>query len=381
MSPHSISSIRSYDQMKFMDRAMNFSWLYLFLITAIAGVGYLALYSAAGGHPDPWAMKHAIRFCAGVVGLVIVSMIDLKIWYRYAYVFYAACFILLVGVALFGKMGMGAARWVDLGFVRLQPSEIMKIAVILALARYFHNVPPEGVNNIRTLIPPILMAIIPAALVYFQPDLGTCLMIIVIAAIIFFLAGLSYIIVGSAIALAAAAMPIAWHFMHDYQRKRVLTFLNPESDPLGSGYHITQSKIALGSGGVSGKGYLQGTQSHLNFLPEKQTDFIFTLLAEEWGFIGGCAILFLFILIMLYGYMMAFRNQSAFGRILTLGLTTNFLLYVFVNISMVMGLIPVVGVPLPMISNGGSAMLAALFGFGLIMCAYVHRDYKFRRNL
>ena len=206
-------------------------------------------------------------------------------------------------------------------------------------------------------------------------------MLLLVAGIVFFLAGISYWIVGGVLGAGLAAIPIAWHFIRDYQKERVLTFLNPERDPLGAGYHITQSKIALGSGGIDGKGFLEGTQSHLNFLPEKQTDFIFTLIAEEWGFIGGCTILFLFTIIGIYGFLIAFRAQTVFGRLLALGVTTNFLLYVFVNIAMVMGLIPVVGVPLPMISNGGSAMMSALFGFGLVMCVYVHRDYKFKRNV
>ena len=373
------SSFGQPEEMTILERFFQINWLYLFFITLIAVIGYFALYSAAGGDIDPWARRHAIRFCVGLIGLLTVAMIDIKLWYKYAYWFYGACFVLLIGVALMGQIGMGAQRWIDLGFVRLQPSEVMKIGVILALARYFHAIPQENINTFRTLIPPLILIFIPAGFIYMQPDLGTSLMLIMIGGVILFLAGLSYWVVGLGLGSVIASIPVVWHFLHDYQKKRVLTFLNPESDPLGSGYHITQSKIALGSGGIDGKGFLKGTQSHLNFLPEKQTDFIFTLIAEEWGFIGSCSVIFLFVVVTIYGYLIAFRSQNNFGRLLVLGLTTNFMLYVFINISMVTGLIPVVGVPLPMVSNGGSAMLAALFGFGLIMCTYVHRDYKFKR--
>jgi rod shape determining protein RodA len=352
------SHTRYSDQMGLFDRVFQISWSYLFFITLIAVIGYVALYSAASGNIEPWALSHAIRFSVGVVGLLVVALIDLKLWHRYAYWIYAIGLCLLLAVEIKGFVGMGPQRWINLGFINLQPSEIMKICVVIALARYFNGVTVEDIRNPKTLIIPLILVLLPTALVMTQPDLGTALMILMVAGAIFFLAGVSYWLFGIVLAGGVACIPVAWHFMQDYQKRRVLTFLNPESDPLGSGYHITQSKIALGSGGISGKGFLEGTQSHLNFLPEKQTDFIFTLMAEEWGFIGSCAI----------------------GRLLALGITMNFLLYVFINISMVTGLIPVVGVPLPMISNGGSAMMAALFGFGLIMCVYVHRDYKFGKR-
>lgn len=374
------SHTRYSDQMGLFDRVFQISWSYLFFIALIAVVGYVALYSAASGNVEPWALSHALRFAAGVGGLLVVALIDLKLWYRYAYWIYAIGLCLLLAVEIRGFVGMGAQRWINLGFMNLQPSEVMKICVVIALARYFNGVTVEDIRRLKTLIIPLILVLVPTALVMTQPDLGTALMILMAAGAMFFLAGVSYWLFGAVLAGGIACIPIAWHFMEDYQKRRVLTFLNPESDPLGSGYHITQSKIALGSGGISGKGFLEGTQSHLNFLPEKQTDFIFTLMAEEWGFIGSCAILLLFMIIMIYGYLIAFRSNNQFGRLLALGITMNFLLYVFINISMVTGLIPVVGVPLPMISNGGSAMMAALFGFGLIMCVYVHRDYKFGKR-
>lgn len=369
------------DFMTLTERIFQFNWSYLLFITIVALVGYFALYSAAGGNIEPWASRHAIRYAVGLVGLVIVSMIDLKIWQAAAYWLYGIGMALLIVVEIKGQIGMGAQRWINLGFINLQPSELMKIFVVIALARYFSRVTVDDMKDLKTLIVPLGLIGMPTMLVLIQPDLGTALMIIMAGAAIFFLAGVSYKWFAITAATSLAMIPIAWQFfLHDYQKNRVMTFLNPENDPLGTGYHITQSKIALGSGGLSGKGFLEGTQSRLNFLPEKQTDFIFTLFAEEWGFIGGCALMGLFIVLMIYGYLIAFRSNNSFGRLLALGLTTNFLLYVFINISMVMGLIPVVGVPLPMISNGGSAMLAVLFGFGLIMCVYIHRDYKLMRR-
>ena len=347
------SYIGRHDQMSFSERIFQMNWSYLFFITLIAVVGYFALYAAAGGNADPWASKHLMRFGIGVVGLFIVAMTDLKIWHNLAYWMYGAGLLLLLAVEVKGHIGMGAQRWIDLGFIRLQPSEAMKVCVVIALARFFSHQTVEDVKQLKNLVIPLALIGVPTLLVMVQPDLGTALMITMAGAALIFLAGAPYKYFLITAGAVLAIIPLAWQFLlHDYQKARVMTFLNPESDPLGAGYHITQSKIALGSGGISGKGFLQGTQSRLNFLPEKQTDFIFTLLAEEWGFIGGCALMLLFIVIMIYGYLIAWRSNNSFGRFLSLGLTTNFLLYVFINIAMVMGLIPVVGVPLPMISNG-----------------------------
>ncbi len=368
------------DHLSIYEKFMSIHWPFLGLLTMAAGVGVMSLYSAAGGNFDPWAGKHALRFVIGMMGLLLVAMMDIRWWIRLAYPFYVLCLLLLVYVEVRGHIGMGAQRWINLGFLQLQPSEIMKIASIMALARYFHGVTAEEINNPLRLLMPAGLVLLPVALVMAQPDLGTAILIIGGAVAMFFLAGVSYWVFVAGGALSLASLPVAWHFLHDYQKRRVLTFLNPENDPLGAGYHITQSKIALGSGGITGKGFLQGTQSKLNFLPEKQTDFIFTLYTEEWGLMGGIGLMMLFAMIIAGGAFLSLRCQNQFSRLLGLGITVNFSLYVFINIGMVMGLLPVVGVPLPMVSHGGTAMLSVLFGFGLLMSAYVHKDVKVTRR-
>jgi rod shape determining protein RodA len=362
--------------MSIAKKLSQLSWMLIFLITAVACVGFTALYSAAGGSFDPWASKQMIRFGIGIVGMFIVALIDIRFWYRWAYWIYTGGLMLLIIVEIMGKIGMGAQRWIDLGFIQLQPSEFMKLAVVLVLARYFHTASLEDMRRIFFLIPPALLILVPVGLVMVQPDMGTGGMITIAGAAVVFLAGAPlWIFIGGIIG-AAAMGPIAWEFMHDYQRKRVLTFLDPESDPMGAGYHIIQSKIALGSAGFEGKGFLHGTQSHLNFLPEKQTDFIFTMWAEEWGLLGGWFIMILMGLIFIYCGWIALRCHHAFGRILAFGLMVNFSLYAIINMAMVMGMFPVVGIPLPLISYGGTAMLSILAGFGLIMSCNIHRDSK-----
>lgn len=361
-------------------RFTHISWPLVILIMITAGVGVAALYSAAGGEFSPWASRQLTRFGVGVIGMLIIAMIDIRWWYRLSWPIFWLGMALLVAVEIIGQVGMGAQRWINLGFIQLQPSEMMKIAVVMVLARYFHAATIEDMRRLKFLIIPALLIVAPVSLVLMQPDLGTSLMIIMAGVSMFFMAGASiwlFIIGGAAV---LASIPIAWQFfLHPYQKQRVLTFLNPESDPLGSGYHITQSKIALGSGGIEGKGFLEGTQSRLNFLPEKQTDFIFTLWAEEWGLTGGLLLLALFGLIFAYGLMIALSARQNYCRFLALGLTVNFSLYVFINIAMVMGLIPVVGAPLPLISYGGTSMLASLISFGLIMSANVYKDSKVSR--
>ncbi|MFN7115058.1 MAG: rod shape-determining protein RodA [Alphaproteobacteria bacterium] len=375
-------AIRNYsrDNLTLSEKFFSISWPFIALLVVMAGIGFISLYSAAGGKIETWAGAHAVRFAAGLCGLLIVAMIDIRLWLRVAYVFYGLCLAMLVFVELKGHIGMGAQRWIDLGFMRLQPSEIMKVSVVLALARFFHGLTPDEIRNPLFLLPPLLIALLPVGMVVIQPDLGTALMILMVAGAMFFIAGVSYWIFAAILVAGAAAVPVVWNLLHDYQKKRVITFLDPESDPLGAGYHIIQSKIALGSGGVSGKGFLQGTQSSLNFLPEKETDFIFTLFTEEWGLIGGLGLMGLFAAVIVYGYFIAFNCQNQFGRLLVTGVIINFSLYIFINIGMVMGLLPVVGVPLPMISHGGSSMLAVLFGFGLLMSAHVHRHVKVTRR-
>lgn len=362
------------------EKLWQVSWSFVLVVTLIAGVGFLMLYSAANGSWDPWAERQMIRYGVGLGAMLGIALIDVRQLMRWAYPLYGVVFVLLVAVELKGSIGMGAQRWIDLGVVQLQPSELMKVALVLALARYFHGASLEDVGRPTLLIPPMLMVFAPAALVLKQPDLGTALMLIAGGGVIFFMAGVRLWKFGVVLAAALAAIPVAWQFLRDYQKARVLTFLNPENDPLGTGYHILQSKIALGSGGVFGKGFLQGTQSHLNFLPERQTDFIFTMMAEEFGMVGGFVLLALYVIVLIYGFAMAVRCRHQFGRLVAIGLTTTFFLYVFINIAMVMGLIPVVGVPLPLISYGGTAMLTLMLAFGCLMSVHVHRDVQMGRR-
>lgn len=375
-----LSSRLNRTEMGWREKIWQINWPLITLLTAIASVGFLTLYSAAKGSWEPWAVKQMIRFAMGISIMIAVSVVDLRMWMRQAYVLYAISVVLLVAVDLKGTVGMGAQRWIDLGFIQLQPSEIMKISMILTLARYFHGASVQDVGRPTFLIPPLLLVLIPVALVMKQPDLGTAMMVLMSSGAIFFMAGVRLWKFGILIASGLGAIPVAWQFLHDYQKKRVIIFMNPDQDPLGAGYHITQSKIALGSGGIFGKGYMNGTQSGLNFLPEKQTDFIFTMFGEEWGMMGGLFLLGLYVLLTAFGYAIALRCRSQFGRLVALGMTTTFFLYFFINTAMVMGLVPVVGVPLPLISYGGTAMLSLLFGWGLVMSAYIHRDLPIGRR-
>ena len=360
--------------MSLRQKLWQINWLFVLLLCATLGVGLVMLYSAANGSMTPWASRQAIRFAAGIVMMIAIAVTDIRFWLRYAYFFYVLALVALMAVEYGGTIGMGAQRWIDLGVVNLQPSELMKIALVLALARYFHGASIEEVGSIPYLVVPLVLVLAPTALVLRQPDLGTALMLIMASGAIFFAAGVriwKFVVVLLAALLSA---PVAWQFLREYQKQRVLTFLDPESDALGAGYHIIQSKIALGSGGIFGKGFMKGTQGHLNFLPEKQTDFIFTMLAEEFGLVGGLGLLGLYVLLLIYCFAISLRSRNHFGSLVGLGVTTTFFLYVFINIAMVMGLIPVVGVPLPFISYGGTALLTLLIGFGLSMCVYVHRD-------
>jgi rod shape determining protein RodA len=361
------------------EKLWQVNWPLVLLLTVIACVGFAMLYSAANGSLNPWASRQIVRFAVGVIAMLTVALIDIRVWLKYAYAPYFATLALLA-VEVAGFTGMGAQRWIDLGPFQVQPSELMKVTVVLALARYFHGLAPEEVARPGYMVAPLLLVLAPVVLVLRQPDLGTAGMLILVGGVMFFLAGVRLWKLAAVVALSLAAIPLAWQFLHDYQRRRVLTFLDPESDPLGAGYHILQSKIALGSGGVFGKGFLQGTQSHLNFVPEKQTDFVFTMLAEEFGLVGGLVLLTLYALVLVYGVSIALRSRHQFGRLLAMGLTASFFLSVFVNIAMVMGLVPVVGMPLPLISYGGTAMVTVLVGFGLIMCVSIHRDVRIGRR-
>jgi rod shape determining protein RodA len=366
--------------MKISEKLMEFNWGFLLIITLIACIGFAMLYSVADGSFSPWALRQIIRFGVGVCIVIVVALIDIRMWMRVAYPLYGVALALVTAVDIVGFEGMGAQRWLDLGIIQLQPSEVMKVALLLALARYFHGLPLDEVSRIRNLVVPVVMVVVPVGLVVQQPDLGTAILLVITGGTIFFAAGLAwryFIISGLAV---LCAIPVIWGRLHDYQRDRVFTFLDPGRDPLGAGYHILQSKIALGSGGLFGKGFMAGTQAHLNFLPEKQTDFIFTMLGEEFGFIGGITLLALYCIALIFATNVALQSRNQFGRLLALGVAVSFFFYVFINIAMVMGLLPVVGVPLPLVSYGGTAMLSIMFAFGLLMSCHIHRNVEVSRG-
>jgi rod shape determining protein RodA len=362
-----------------LEKLRELNWPFVGVVVLVAGVGYAMLYSAAGGDHAPWAWRHAMRFVLGLGVLLTVALIDIRAWYRFAYPIYGLALAGLVAVEVAGSVNMGAQRWIDLGVFQLQPSEVMKIALVLALARWFHGVYLDEMGRLTNLVVPALLVFAPALLVLKQPDLGTAVMLLAGGTVLFFVAGVRLWLFAAVIGAALAVLPVLWQQLHGYQKQRVLTFLDPERDPLGAGYHIIQSKIALGSGGIWGKGFLHGTQSQLSFLPEKQTDFVFTMLAEETGLVGALAVLFLFTILVVYGFVFAVRSNSQFGRLLCIGTTVTFFLYVLINIAMVTGLIPVVGVPLPLVSYGGTAMMTILVGFGLMLSADIHRDVPIPR--
>jgi rod shape determining protein RodA len=358
-------------------KLFRISWLYVLLLCALAGVGYAALYSAAGGDVEPYATRHAMRFAFGLVLMLCIALVDIRFLARLAWPSYLVSLALLVLVARMGHVGKGAQRWIEFGSIQLQPSEMMKITLVLALASWFHRASWERMGNPLFLIPPVIAILLPVGLILKEPNLGTAAITAMVGAAVFFAAGVrwwKFVLVALPVPFAAK---FAYDHLHDYQKARIDTFANPESDPLGAGYNIIQSKIALGSGGFWGKGYLQGTQGHLNFLPEKQTDFIFTMLGEELGFVGGVALMGLLGLIVIGGMLIGLRCRNQFGRLVALGISFNFFMYVFVNIAMVMGAIPVGGVPLPLVSHGGSAMITVMVGFGLLMSVHVHRDVEF----
>ena len=368
------------DSLSLGRRLALLSWPLVVLLCILAGIGVAMLYSAGGGSWEPWAVRHVMRFGVALALMLAVALVDLRFWLRYAYAIYFASVALLVAVEVAGATGMGAQRWIDLGVVRLQPSELMKIALILGLARYFHGLSMEDIGRPGRLVVPLLMTLAPAFLVLRQPDLGTAAMLAVGGAAIFFVVGVRLWKFGLVAVLFLAAMPVVWNVLRPYQQQRILTFFDPESDPLGAGYHILQAKIALGSGGIFGKGYMQGSQAHLDFLPERQTDFIFTMLAEEFGLIGGLSVLGLFLLLFAYGIAIAVRIRNQFGRVVAMGVTVTVALYVSINIAMVMGLVPVVGAPLPLISYGGTAILSVMIGYGLLLSASIDRDAMIGRS-
>jgi len=343
-------------------------WRMLLLIIAIAGFGIVVLYSAAGGSMRPWALSQAIRFLVLLSGAIAISRIREEVWRHGALPVYAILLVMLVAVELMGAVRGGSQRWLDLGFIRLQPSELMKPAIVLACARFYEMLPPNETRRFGAIWPAALLIGLPAALVMLQPDLGTALMICAGGVTVMFLAGIPLrLFIGGALAIAIA-IPIAFNFLlHDYQRNRVLIFLDPESDPLGTGYHISQSKIAIGSGGIFGKGFLNGTQSHLDYLPEGHTDFVFATMAEEWGLIGGLFVIVAYLMVVRWGVNVGLRANSRFARLAAAGLATTIFFYIAINLAMVMGLAPVVGIPLPLVSFGGSAQMTVFICLGILM--------------
>jgi rod shape determining protein RodA len=342
-------------------------WGVVLLVCALAGFGLVVLYSAAGGSLNPWALKQGVRFAILLVAALVLALVPPERWLGLAWPIYIALLLALFGVEVAGAVRGGSQRWLDIGIMQFQPSEMMKLAIVLVLARYYQYVPKGYESRPDVLIPALALIAMPVGLVMLQPDLGTALSIMFGGVVVLFLAGVRLWLFGAALAVVAALLPVAWSMLHDYQQKRVLIFLDPESDPRGAGYHITQSKIAIGSGGISGKGFLNGTQSHLDYLPELHTDFAFATMAEEWGLLGGLFVIILYGLVLAWGIRTAVAARSQFQRLLALGLTATLFFYLAINMMMVMGLAPVVGIPLPLISWGGSAMMTVMILIGVVM--------------
>ena len=358
-------------QTSIFDSLKRVPWLILLISLVLSAIGVGALYSAAAGSWDPWAGKHLIRIGVGIVLMTIVASVPIWYYRKLAPYGWVAAIIILTLLEFIGG-GKGVQRWLTIGGFNLQPSEPAKLAVIMLLAAYFHTINPELTRNLRTYIPAALIAVIPFVQVLLQPDLGTSIMLLGSAASVIFVAGMPLWIIGSVFAILVMAAPIIWSFLYDYQKDRILVFINPGADQLGAGYQITQSKIALGSGGIFGKGYLQGSQSRLNYLPEKQTDFVFTMIGEEFGYLGALFILGLYIAMVALLFRLALRLKYRFSRLMVCGIATMIFLYVFVNIAMVTGMIPVVGAPLPMVSYGGTALLTVFIAMGLVISAVVY---------
>ncbi|SDE67220.1 cell elongation-specific peptidoglycan biosynthesis regulator RodA [Salipiger thiooxidans] len=361
-------------------KVLYLNWPLVILLTAVACVGFLMLYSVAGGSIERWAEPQMERYALGLAAMFLVAMVPIWLWRNLSALIYMLALALLVGVELFGTVGMGAQRWIDIGFMQLQPSELMKIALVMVLAAYYDWLPMKRVSHPIWVLAPILLILLPTGLTLIQPDLGTALLLLIAGALMMFLAGVHWLYFAVVAAGGVGAVytvflsrGTSWQLLQDYQFRRIDTFLDPSTDPLGAGYHITQAKIAMGSGGWTGRGFMQGTQSRLNFLPEKHTDFIFNTLAEEFGFVGGISLLILYVLVLVFCIIAAMQNRDRYSSLLTLGIGLTFFLFFAVNMSMVMGLAPVVGVPLPLVSYGGSAMMVLMIAFGMVQSAQIHR--------
>ncbi len=363
------------------NKLYEINWLLPTLVGLVGLVGVAMIYAATEGVWRYGAFQHIVRIGVGGIAMLAIAMIDIRFWYRLAYPIYAAALVLLIGVEFFGVIVNGSQRWLDLGFMRLQPSEVMKPAIVLAMARYYHDLPDWRVSHISGLAGALILLTLPMALILKQPDLGTTLLLGATGVTMIFLAGISWRVIGLASVFAAVAIPVFFKFgLKPYQQERILTFLDPSRDPAGASYHITQSKIALGSGGVNGKGFMQGTQRQGEYVPENRTDFIFTVIGEEFGLVGGLFTMGLYMAVIAVCIWLSLQCKALFSKLLVLGLTTTFTLYIFINLGMVMGLAPVVGVPLPLISYGGTVILAVMGGFGLVLSAHLHRNVELPRS-
>ena len=360
----------------FLDKIKSVDYFLILLIILIGTISVFAIYSTEGGNFSYYTKNHLIRFTAFFLMFLILSFVRISTWYRYAYIFYFIGLVLLIFVIFFGITSSGSKRWINLYFLNLQPSELMKIAIILCFARYYHKIQSLDIQSYKFLLQPIVLLIIPCYLVVTQPDLGTALLIAGSGIAVIWLAGLNikYFVYTGIIILVS--LPFAISFLKPYQKSRILTFFNPDRDPLGAGYQIIQSKIAIGSGGFYGKGFLKGTQSYLEFLPEKHTDFIFTLFSEEFGFLGSIILIFLYVLLIYRIIRIGFSCRSFFSRLFCFSFSTALFLYVFVNIAMVLGLLPIVGAPLPIMSYGGSSMMSIMLGLSIVMSCKIYNDVR-----
>lgn len=362
-------------RVRFSAKLFEINWLLVTLIFLVGLVGVTMIFAATDGVWSRGASQHLIRLILSGILMLGIALVDEKFWYIMAYPAYAAALILLIGVEYFGVSVNGSQRWLDLGVMRLQPSEVMKLSIVLALARYFHDLPQWRISGVSGLLGALLFIVLPMALILRQPDLGTTLLVGATGITIIFLAGVNWKVILTALATSVIAVPLFFRFgLKEYQRARIRTFLDPSIDPTGASYHITQSKIALGSGGVSGKGFMNGTQRQLEYVPENRTDFIFTVIGEEFGLIGSLATMGLYLFVIGLCAWLSYQCKHVFSRLMILGITTTFVLYIFINLAMVMGVIPVVGVPLPLISYGGTVIMTVMAGFGLILSAHLHRQ-------
>ncbi len=369
-----MSMYRNRYRLSLVGMLAEVNWVIVLVMTLICFIGFAMMVSAGNGDVNPYASSQVSRFLVAFIIMLVLALVPMHLLLDYAYILYFIGVFVLLVVDIIGHTGMGAQRWLRFGGVNLQPSEFMKLAVILALARYFHQLHPEDIRRLPYLLIPLAMLAVPALLILRQPNLGTTVILVSVGGIMCFLAGVQWRYFIAIFTSVIFAAPLAYHFLHDYQKRRVITFLDPQQDPLGAGYNILQSMIAIGSGGLFGKGYLQGSQNQLNFLPEKHTDFIFTMLTEEFGFLGGLIMLILYGMLLWLGMLVAFRSRSTFGAMIASGVVAMIFVHIFINCAMVMGMLPVVGLPLPLMSYGGSITVSTVLAIGLMLNAYTHRN-------